>query len=159
MQWCFMICVTIIRHATSIFCYSKKVKWLQQDSNTQQLISWTNKQPFNQTGSGWVVDNKSRDCGFETRCSYINLRYLACFPQEVPWHSGNYRVYLHFKTRKCHDKNTQSKRYCFLKNKEFRGIFHEKNKWMYCTLFAIRTKIPIFVQSKLFALNNGSKYI
>ena len=26
-------------------------------------------------------------CGFESRCCYLNLRYGACFEQEVPWHS------------------------------------------------------------------------
>ena len=38
-------------------------------------------------------------CGFESRCSHINLKFCAYFEQGVPWHSGNYRVWIHSKTR------------------------------------------------------------
>ena len=30
------------------------------------------------------------DCGINSLCSYLNLRYRACFEQGTPWHSGNY---------------------------------------------------------------------
>ena len=33
----------------------------------------------------------------------------ACFDQGASWHSGNYRVYIHFKTCMWHDKNTIKK--------------------------------------------------
>ena len=36
-------------------------------------------------------------CGFESRCEYLNFRYRAFFEQGVPWHSGNYRMYIHSK--------------------------------------------------------------
>ena len=47
---------------------------------------------------------------FVSPCSYLNFRYRASFEQGVPWHSGNYRVWIHSKTRPWHDKNIQSKR-------------------------------------------------
>ena len=28
-----------------------------------------------------------------TYCSHVNFRFLPCFEQEVPWHSGSYRVF------------------------------------------------------------------
>ena len=34
--------------------------------------------------------------------------FRACFEQGVPWHSGNYRVWIHSETRTWHDKNIQS---------------------------------------------------
>ena len=37
----------------------------------------------------------------------LNFRYGACFEQKVPWHSGNYRVWIHSETRTWHDKNMQ----------------------------------------------------
>ena len=40
-------------------------------------------------------------CGFESRCSHLNLRYHTCFEQGVPWHSGNSRVRIHSET--CND--------------------------------------------------------
>ena len=46
-------------------------------------------------------------CGFESRCSHLNFRFHACFEQGVPWHSGNYRVWIHSETRTWHDKNIQ----------------------------------------------------
>ena len=53
----------------------------------------TNTQPFS--------------CGFESFCNHLNFRYCACSEQGVPQHSGSYRVYIHSKTRKWHDNNTQ----------------------------------------------------
>ena len=40
--------------------------------------------------------------------SLTNFRFCACFEQEVPWHSGNYRVLIHSERRTWHDKNIQS---------------------------------------------------
>ena len=42
---------------------------------------------------------KLSDWGFEFRYSHLNFRYHACFEQGVPWHSGNYRVWIHCETR------------------------------------------------------------
>ena len=48
-------------------------------------------------------------CGFEPSCSHLNFRFRACFEQSVPWHSGNYRMWIHSEKRTWHDKNIQSK--------------------------------------------------
>ena len=34
-----------------------------------------------------------------------NQPFHACFEQGVPWHSGNYRVWIHSETRRWHDRN------------------------------------------------------
>ena len=36
-----------------------------------------------------------------------SFRFRTCFVKGVPWHSGNYRVGIHSKTRTWYDKNTQ----------------------------------------------------
>ena len=56
----------------------------------------------------WVFVYQLSDRGFESRCSYLNFRFRACFEQGVPWHSGNYKVWIHSETRRWHDKNIQS---------------------------------------------------
>ena len=48
------------------------------------------------------------DCGFGSTCSHLNFRFYACFEQGVPWHSSNYRVWIHSETRAWHDNNIQS---------------------------------------------------
>ena len=58
--------------------------------------------------NGWVFVYELNGCGFESRCSHLNFRFRACFEQGVPWHSGNYRVWIHSETRTWHDKNIQS---------------------------------------------------
>ena len=58
--------------------------------------------------NGWVFVYELNGCGFESRCTYLSFIYLACFEQGVPWHSANYRVWIHSETRTWHDKNIQS---------------------------------------------------
>ena len=58
--------------------------------------------------NGWVFVYELSGYGFESSCSHLNFRFCACFKQGVPWHSGNYRVWIHSETRTWHDKNTQS---------------------------------------------------
>ena len=41
-------------------------------------------------------------------CCHLNFRNRTCFEQGVPWHSGNYRVYIYSKTNTWHDVNIQS---------------------------------------------------
>ena len=48
---------------------------------------------------------KLSGCGFESHCSHLNFRCLACFEQGVSWHSDHYRVWIHSETRTWHDKN------------------------------------------------------
>ena len=61
--------------------------------------------------NGWVFVYEVSFCGFESSCSHLNFRFRACFEQGVPWHSGNYRVWIHSETRTWHDKNIQSNIY------------------------------------------------
>ena len=38
---------------------------------------------------------------------HLNFRYRACFKEGVPWHSGNYRVYVHSEMHTWHNNNIQ----------------------------------------------------
>ena len=40
--------------------------------------------------------------GFKFICSHLNFRFRACFKQGVPWHWGNYRVWIHSETYTWH---------------------------------------------------------
>ena len=62
----------------------------------------------------WVFNHKLSGCGFESSCSHLNFRFRAFFEQGVPWHSDNYRVWVHSETRMWHDKNIQFIELCFL---------------------------------------------
>ena len=55
--------------------------------------------------NGWVFVYELRGCGIESSCTHLNFRFRFFFEQGVPWHSGNYRVWIHSETRKWHDKN------------------------------------------------------
>ena len=44
---------------------------------------------------------------FEASCNHLNFRFRTCFEQGVPWHSGNYIVWIHSETRTWRDKNIQ----------------------------------------------------
>ena len=70
----------------------------------------------------WVFVYELSGCGFESSCSHLNFRFHVCFEQGVPWHSGNYRVWIHSETRTWHDKNIQSDE-LFLQNGWLRFIF------------------------------------
>ena len=58
--------------------------------------------------NGWLFVYELSGCGFGSSCSHLNSRFRVCFEQGVPWHSGNYRVWIHSETRTWHDKNIQS---------------------------------------------------
>ena len=45
--------------------------------------------------NGWVFVYELSGSGFESSCSHLNFRFRSCFEQGVPWHSGNYRVWIH----------------------------------------------------------------
>ena len=57
--------------------------------------------------NGWVFVYEVSGCGFESSRSHLNVRFRACFEQWVPWHSGNYRVWIQSETRTWHDKSLQ----------------------------------------------------
>ena len=58
--------------------------------------------------NGWVFVYEPSVCGFGSSCSHLNFRSQASFKQGVPWHSGNYRVWIHSETCTWHDKNIES---------------------------------------------------
>ena len=79
-----------------IFFHTLIVWWLQRDSKPQPLSSWTNTQPFRSVWlNGWLFVYELSGCGFKSRCSYLNFRHRIFFDQGVPWHSGNYRMWVH----------------------------------------------------------------
>ena len=43
--------------------------------------------------------------GLESSWSHFTFRFPVCFEQGVPWHSGNYGVWIHSETRTWHDKD------------------------------------------------------
>ena len=51
----------------------------------------------------WAFVCELSGSGFKSSC-----RFCACFEQGVPWHSGNYRVWIHSETRTWHEKNIHS---------------------------------------------------
>ena len=58
--------------------------------------------------NGWVFVYSLNGCRFESNFSHLNFRFHACFEQGVPWHSGNYIVWIHSEMRNWHDKNIQA---------------------------------------------------
>ena len=58
--------------------------------------------------NGWVFVYELSGYGFDSRCTHLNVRFGECFDQGVPWHSGNYRVWIRSKTRPWPDNNIQS---------------------------------------------------
>ena len=64
--------------------------------------------------NGWVFDYELSGYRIDSRWSYLSFKYHNCFEQGTPWHSGNYRKYIHSKTRMWYDGNTQLKTFSLL---------------------------------------------
>ena len=62
--------------------------------------------------NGWVFDYRLKVCWFKSCCSHLVFWYCACFKQGVPWHSGNYTVWIHYEMHTWH-KNIQLKKQAF----------------------------------------------
>ena len=58
--------------------------------------------------NGWVFVYELSDCGFASIWSDLNFRFRVCFEQGLPWHSNNYRVWIHSVMPTWHDQNIQS---------------------------------------------------
>ena len=82
---------------------------LSDSNSTRTQNHLVRKRTFNHWPLGWVFVYELSGSGFESGCSHLNFRFRACFKQGVPWHSGNYRVWIHSETRTWHDKNIQLK--------------------------------------------------
>ena len=59
-------------------------RWIVKKTFSASLVKWLSVR-FPTTVSG---------CRFESRCCHINVRYVACFEQRVPWHSANSSVWI-----------------------------------------------------------------
>ena len=57
--------------------------------------------------NGWVFVYKLSGCGFESSYNHLKFRFRAWLEQGVPWHSGNYRVWIYSETRTWHENNIQ----------------------------------------------------
>ena len=85
-------------------------KWLQLESNSEPLSSWTKTQSFGQTDqmvesvwpNGWVFVYELSGSEFESSCSHLNSDYAPVSSKEF-----HYRVWIHSETRTWHDKNIQ----------------------------------------------------
>ena len=87
--------------------------------------------------NGWVFVYELSGCGFESSCSHFTFRFRACFEQGVPWHSGNYRVWIHSETRTWHDKNIQS-----ITNSDFNNNYIQyESKWNKDKILTVNTLI------------------
>ena len=89
----------------------KRVRHMIRTYSQMLRIDKYSKTQFHHLASlsnGRVFVYELSACAFESSCSLLNSRFSACFEQGVPWHSGNYRVWIHSKTRTWHDKNIQS---------------------------------------------------
>ena len=58
--------------------------------------------------NSWEFVYELNGSGFESSCSHLNFRFCACFEEGVPWHSGNYSVWIHSEMRMLHDDSIQS---------------------------------------------------
>ena len=91
--------------------------------------------------------------GFEPSCSHLNFRFRACFKQGVPWHSGNYRVWIHSETGTWHDKNIQSSK--------FFSIIRPVSKvlaFLWTIFFSIWSKRLLESESETFHLFKNKKF-
>ena len=88
------------------FKYEKMLKFTQFSNFQLSKFSvfprpvWLNGCEFVYEISRW---------GFESSYSHLNFGFCTSFEQGVPWHSGNYRVWIHSKTRSWHDEDIQLK--------------------------------------------------
>ena len=97
----------------SCSCSHKNSRQIHDKFTKKGSLSWLSH-PWEYLASlalCWVFVYELRGCGFISRCCHLDFRYGACFKQGVPWHSGNYWVWIHSETCKWHDKNIQSLTY------------------------------------------------
>ena len=106
--------------------------------------------------NGWVIVYKLNCFGFESSCSHLNFRFRACFEQGVLWHSGNYTVCIHSKTRTWRDKNIQSKRCSILSTDILSTFVHTRkiilNKSCFHSFLRFFGTVNSFIWIKLVGL-------
>ena len=80
--------------------------WTRTQNQLVRKRTLNHSRPF--WPNSWVFVYELSGSGFKSSCSHLNFRFRACFEQGVPWHSGNYKVWIHSEMSKRHDKNIQS---------------------------------------------------
>ena len=58
--------------------------------------------------NSWVFVYELSGSGLESSCSHLKFRFQVCFEKGVPWHSGNWRVWIHFKKSTWHENKIES---------------------------------------------------
>ena len=82
-------------------------KYFWSISNSVNLIAQQSfAKRLGQFGSVFVYELSG--CRIQSSCSHLNFIFRVWFEQGIPWHLGNYRVWIHFETHTWHDKNIQS---------------------------------------------------
>ena len=70
--------------------------------NPHSLVAWVSRSSSSIIWAvrlnGSVFVYKLSGCWFESSCSHLNFRFCTCSKQRVPWHSGDYRVWIDPKT-------------------------------------------------------------
>ena len=87
--------------------------------------------------NGWESLCKRSGSGLKSCCSHVTVRFHTCFEQGIPWHSGNYRLWIQSERRSWHQKNMQSDapyRYVLRKQPSHLGVFAK------CLSVGLRTK-------------------
>ena len=92
----------VLSSSTSDWNWTWTQNHLVHKRTLNHLVKWLS------VSNDWVFVYKLTGSGFEFSCSHLNFRFCACFEQGVPWHPGNYRVWIHFETHTWHEKNIQS---------------------------------------------------
>ena len=70
--------------------------WTQNDLVSKGLAKW------------WSVPLWTKWFWVRVQLQSLTFKFCACFKQGVPWHSGNYGVWIHSEIHTWHDKNIQS---------------------------------------------------
>ena len=88
--------IWFVKTSTRILKYESWVIKSNSDHVIHKWPLWLN---------GWVFIYELSGCEFQSCCSHLNFRFRTCLEQGVPWHSGNYRIWIHSGTCRRHDKN------------------------------------------------------
>ena len=101
--------------------------------------------------NGWVFVFEISGCGFKSRCSHLNFKFLICFKQGVPWHSGKYSVWIQSETHMWHDKNIHSN--ALYRNVLTTQLNHLAGLAKWLSGFEFRCSHLTFVKGRVMALS------
>ena len=95
-KWLSCVLSTYLYGALTVYSYY--IMYKSQSESTLYSCLNANKLLAQNRRDIWSWSGLSCS-GFESHCSHLNFRYHTCFKQGVPWHSGNYEVYIHSKNK------------------------------------------------------------